>query len=181
MGLTIARELVARGCNDIVLIEKEDSVGCHASGRNSGVLHAGIYYTPDSARARLCLEGNLLMQQYCRENGLPLINSGKVIVTSNPQQLATLHELHKRARLNGAKVDLVDEKQLAEIEPNARTFGQALFSHYTAVVAPGKILEHLQKELTATGSVKILFNTKFSGNKKILQSPIEEKYHIKNL
>ena len=166
LGLTIARELVTQGCKDIIIIEKENSSGQHASGRNSGVLHAGIYYTPDSAKARLCLEGNLLMQQYCRDNGLPLINSGKVVVTSSPQQLATLQELYRRARLNGAKVELIDEKQLTEIEPNARTVGQALFSHYTAVVSPQKILEHLQKEITAAGGVKILFNTKFLGNKK---------------
>ena len=79
VGLTLARELVARGADSILIIEKEEKPGLHASGRNSGVLHAGIYYSPDSKRAHTCLAGNRLMKSYCREHGLPLLENGKVI------------------------------------------------------------------------------------------------------
>ncbi|MGD9611223.1 MAG: FAD-dependent oxidoreductase [Desulfovibrionaceae bacterium] len=79
LGLTLARELVARGARDLVLLDKESGPARHASGRNSGVLHAGIYYAPDSLRAKTCLAGNRLMKAYCRERGLPLHECGKVI------------------------------------------------------------------------------------------------------
>jgi len=80
IGLTLARELSRRGYRDITIIEKEMEPGLHASGRNSGVLHAGIYYTPESMKARCCLAGNRLMKEYCRERNLPLLETGKVIV-----------------------------------------------------------------------------------------------------
>lgn len=73
IGITLARELVKKGFENIVIIEKEPLLGKHASGRNSGVLHAGIYYTPDSLRAKSCLNGNMLMRQYCRENQIRLV------------------------------------------------------------------------------------------------------------
>ncbi len=79
VGLTLARELVRRGHSDILILDKEPEPGRHASGRNSGVLHAGIYYAPDSLRAKTCLAGNRLMKAYCRERGLPLHECGKVI------------------------------------------------------------------------------------------------------
>ena len=163
LGLTVARELVARGCDRITILEKESSLGQHASGRNSGILHAGIYYSPDTAKAQHCLNGNFLMREYCQQNGLPLVESGKVVVTSSPEQIDTLHELHSRAIKNGAKVDLLDEQQLSEIEPQAKTFQQALYSHYTAVVDPLKILNCLGEELKATGKVTLLFDTTFLG------------------
>ena len=162
IGLTIARELLGRGHENIILIEKENELGLHASGRTSGVLHAGIYYSTDSLRAKSCLKGNFLMKEYCKRNGLPLNECGKVIVAKNEDEIKTLHELQKRAAANGAKVELIDEKQLAEIEPNARTCGQALYSYYTAVVDPKKILKAISDELSASPKIKILMNTRFT-------------------
>jgi L-2-hydroxyglutarate oxidase len=165
IGLTIARELVEAGYDDIVIIEKEPQPGLHASGRNSGVLHAGIYYAPDSLKAKSCLNGNLLMREYCREKGLPLLENGKVIVTRCHEEIPVLKELHRRATANGAKVDLIDEKELSEIEPNARTIDRALFSHYTAVVDPKKVLESLKKDLEESGRVKFFFKCRLAGLK----------------
>ena len=114
------------------IIEKESGLGKHASGRNSGVLHAGIYYSPDSMKARSCLNGNFLMKEYCRRNNLPLIETGKVIVARSESELPTLHELYDRAVSNGAKVDMIDEKAPAwPLNPNAFTVKEALFSHFT--------------------------------------------------
>jgi len=93
-GLTIARELLKKGVEDIVIIEKENSLGAHASGRNSGVLHAGIYYSPGTYKARFCVEGNHLMKEYCRENELTVKETGKVIVADENRQDA-LYELKK--------------------------------------------------------------------------------------
>jgi L-2-hydroxyglutarate oxidase LhgO len=165
VGLTIASELVKSGCENIVLLEKEEAIGRHASGRNSGVLHAGIYYSPDSLRAKVCLEGNLLMKRYCREKGLRVLETGKVIVARDENELETLKELYRRALKNGAEVELVDEKQLAEIEPNAATRGLALYSRHTAVVEPKSILKSLYDDLVSTGKARILTGTRFLGLK----------------
>jgi len=165
MGLTIARELVQSGYEGIVVIDKETTLGKHASGRNSGVLHAGIYYTPGSLKARSCLNGNLLMREYCKEKGLPLLESGKVIVTRSDKEIPILRELYQRARANGAKVDMIDEHQLQEIEPYAKTVQNALYSHYTAVVDPKKVVASLQEDLAASGKVKLFVDCGFTGVK----------------
>ncbi|HJV34485.1 L-2-hydroxyglutarate oxidase [Geomonas sp.] len=165
IGLTIARELVKNGFGDIVIIEKEPELGRHASGRNSGVLHAGIYYSPDSLKAKSCLNGNFLMRAYCKEKGLPLLENGKVIVTRTAEELPVLEELYGRATANGAKVELIDERQLAELEPNARTVGRALYSHYTAVVDPKAVLKSLKRDLEESGRVTFLLDCRLTGLK----------------
>jgi (S)-2-hydroxyglutarate dehydrogenase len=165
IGLTIARELLAQGRENVVLLEKEPELGRHASGRNSGVLHAGIYYAPDSLKAKSCLNGNFLMRAYCKEKGLPVLETGKVIVARSEEELPALEELHRRATANGAKVEFVDEKRLAEIEPNARTCGRALFSHYTAIVDPKQVLQSLRADLEGSGKARILTGSAFTGLK----------------
>ncbi len=165
VGLTVARKLVETGFDRIGIIEKESDVGCHASGRNSGVLHAGIYYAPDSVKATSCLKGNLKMQQYCRQKGLPLENTGKVIVTRSASELPVLQALFERARANGAKVDLIDEKALESIEPHAKTVRQAIYSHYTSVVDPKKVLQALRADLEKSGRVRFFFGHCFQGLK----------------
>jgi L-2-hydroxyglutarate oxidase LhgO len=163
VGLTMARELVAQGFEEIVILEKEPDLGVHASGRNSGVLHAGIYYSPGSLKAKICLKGNLLMQAYCREKGLPLLEKGKVIVTRSDSELPILDELYRRATSNGAKVEIIDEKLLAEIEPSARTVSKALFSHHTAQVDPKAVLRSIQQELIAGTKVRIVTDCRLKG------------------
>jgi len=161
IGLTLARELASSGRSDIVVLEKEDELGRHASGRNSGVLHAGIYYAPDSMKARSCLSGNRLMRVYCKERGLSVRESGKVIVARTEAEQPTLEELHRRATANGARVEFVDEKQLADIEPCARTSGRALYSRDTAVVDPKAVLGALRADLEAGGRVRIVTGCRF--------------------
>ncbi len=162
IGLTIARELVRAGRADVVVLEKEPELGRHASGRNSGVLHAGIYYAPDSAKARTCLAGNKLMRAFCKEQGLPVLEAGKVVVARTEAELPTLEELHRRATANGARVRFVDEKELAELEPMARTVGKALHSLDTAAVDPKQVLKALRAELEAAG-VRIVTGCRFVG------------------
>ncbi len=161
VGLTLARELLARGHKDILIIDKEDEVAKHASGRNSGVLHAGIYYAPGSLRAQSCLSGNFKMKAYCKEKGLPLLETGKVIVAKNESEISTLHELYTRATANGAKVELIDEEKLSQIEPNAKTCKEALFSHYTAVVDPRAVMKSLYNDLLQSGKVTFMLGTSF--------------------
>jgi L-2-hydroxyglutarate oxidase LhgO len=163
IGLTLARALVAAGKGEVLVLEKEPELGRHASGRNSGVLHAGVYYAPDSAKARTCLAGNRLMRAYCREKGLPLVEGGKVIVARSEAELPTLDELLRRATANGARVRSIDEKELAEVEPMARTTGRALHSLDTAVVDPKAVLQSLRADLEASGRARILTGCRFLG------------------
>ncbi len=172
VGLSIARELLKRGAEDITILEKENKLGVHASGRNSGVLHAGIYYTPDSLKAKFCLRGNLLMREYCREKGIPVLETGKVIVTKKEEELDTLYELYRRAKTNGADVKLIDATELKEIEPYARTIEKAIYSPLTAVVDSKKVLECIAKELEGSGKVRITKGAKVLGlkNSKVLRT-----------
>src|SRR3989304_3614123 len=150
-GPAPARRRGRAGCENGVIVEKEAAPGMHASGRNSGVLHAGIYYAPDSLKAKSCLSGNFLMRAYCRERGLPLREPGKVIVARGEGGLPALSELMRRATANGAKVEMVDEAQLADIEPNAKTVGKGLFSHDTACADPAAVVDSLRGDLGAGG------------------------------
>jgi L-2-hydroxyglutarate oxidase LhgO len=171
IGLTIARELIKRGYENIIVFEKEKETGKHASGRNSGVLHAGIYYTKDSLKARLCLDGNHLMKDYCRQKNIPVFETGKVIVAKNEGETKVLEELYQRALYNGATAELIDDIRLKSLEPFARTFRLALFSPETAVIDPQKILDSLEEELTGSGKVNMLKGFEFRelvSNKEVI-------------
>lgn len=162
-GLATARELVKRGVDDILIIDKEDRLGAHASGRNSGVLHAGIYYSPGTNKARFCVEGNRLMKEYCRERGLTLKETGKVIVPSSGEKEEALAELKRRADSSGARSSIIDPKELLEIEPYAAPGRKALYSPDTAVVDPAEILNEMKRELESGGKVKFLLGASFLG------------------
>lgn len=160
MGLTIARELLKKGITDILVLEKEQTIGMHASGRNSGVMHAGIYYQKDSLKAKFCQSGSRLMKAYCQENGLHLLESGKVIVTRDESEIDGLNTLFTRAQANGARVSLIDKQQLNEIEPSAFTIDKSIYSPDTAMIDPRQVLSTLEKELTVKG-VRILTDCAF--------------------
>lgn len=161
IGLSLAYELINQFPEKrIIIIEKEDRVACHASGRNSGVLHAGFYYFSDSLKARLCVEGNRLMKQFCRINEIPVKNCGKVVVAVNDEELEGLYELERRGKRNGVDVKLIDKEELSQIEPNAKTHKKALFSPTTASVNPGLVCEKLREVLQKKG-VDIHFSTQY--------------------
>ena len=147
IGLSIARELKRRRpAASVRLIDKEDAPARHASGRNSGVLHAGFYYTADSLKARFTRAGNLAWTEYCRERALPLRACGKLVVASVPDDLPVLDELLRRGRANGVPVESVDEKEAREIEPRAKTLGRALHSPSTSVVDPSACVAALAED-----------------------------------
>jgi len=155
VGLTLARELARRRPGvSIVVLEKETELARHGSGRNSGVLHSGIYYPEGSLKARLCSAGAKAMAAYCEEHGLPLARLGKVILPLREEDDAQLDLLHRRARANGARVEILNERQLSEREPSARTAtGRVLFSPDTAVVDPGAVVRCLAEDLKASGVI----------------------------
>lgn len=155
LGLSVASELFNRYPKaKIIIIEKERSVGLHASGRNSGVLHSGIYYPPGSLKATLCAEGARQMLQYCKDNALPYNQLGKVIVPTAEKDAVTLEMLYQRGIANEVQVHLIDEKQLSELEPATKSItGKALYVMETAVVDPLVIVQHLYENLRAKGVI----------------------------
>lgn len=160
IGLSIAKELTTRYPDfSITILEKEATLACHASGRNSGVLHAGFYYTPDSLKARFTAEGNKLLTDYCLTHNLAINRCGKIVVAKDEEEREGIFELKKRGDKNGVNLKIIDEKELEDLEPNARTFGKALYSPDTSVVSPREIVEHIARNLQ--GNVRILFNEKF--------------------
>jgi L-2-hydroxyglutarate oxidase LhgO len=162
IGLSIARELARRHPGaEIAVLEKESEVAFHASGRNSGVLHAGFYYTADSLKARLTVTGNRALTDYCLEHGLPINRCGKVVVASSETDLEGIHELKRRGDRNGVDLHLIDAGQLRDLEPNARTVEKALFSPSTSTVDPARICRHIAASFPKR--VRILFGRRLTG------------------
>ena len=157
MGLTVARELANRRPRPrILILEKESAIGQHASGRNSGVIHAGIYYAADSMKARFSVDGHRRLIAFAEAKGIPLLKCGKVIVATKPANVATLETLMERAGRSGVKAERITLARLRELEPSAKSFDHALWSPETAVVDSGKVLEALAEELREKG-VRIEF------------------------
>lgn len=127
----------------VVVLEKENSCGLHASGRNSGVLHAGFYYAEHSLKARFTVTGNTEMKAYCRARGIPLNECGKLVVAKWPEELTTLDSLLERGKKNGVELQVVSEAEAKEIEPRVKTYQRALFSPSTATVQPSAVMRSL--------------------------------------
>jgi L-2-hydroxyglutarate oxidase LhgO len=160
VGLALADAWLARNPVDsVVVYDKENQLAAHASGRNSGVLHAGFYYAPDSLKARLTRDGNRMLKEFCIERGLPLRETGKVVVTTDEKQLPALMTLLERGRANGVALELIDEAGLAELEPLARTVGNALWSPNTAVASPAGVVEALAARVCDRGGRVVLGNS----------------------
>jgi len=152
IGLSIARELKARHTSArITLIEKESSCGAHASGRNSGVLHAGFYYSPDSLKAKFTKLGNERMSAYCEQKGIPLNRCGKLVVAKDAGDLPSLDELVKRGRANAIEIQELTEAEAKRIEPRVKTYQRALFSPRTSTVNPLHVVEAMQRDAVQEG------------------------------
>ena len=159
VGLCIANQLLEKGITrSITVLDKEHELGAHSSGRNSGVLHAGLYYEPKSIKAKVCVTGAKLLRNWVEDRGLEINPCGKVIVPTRADLDPQLDVLAKRGSANGAHVEIWDKKQLNELIPEARTASdRALWSPNTVVVNPRQVIKQLQRELKGRG-VNFLYN-----------------------
>ncbi len=150
VGLATARALAARLPDAaLAVIEKEKTVASHQTGHNSGVLHTGLYYTPGSLRAQLCVRGHRAMAELCGEAGLPFRGSGKVVVATSETQIPRLEELHRRGSRNGVQgLRRIGAEELRELEPHA-TGTAALAVPGAAVVDFAAVARHIAAELPA--------------------------------
>lgn len=152
IGVNIARTMKRRYPDSrVVVLEKEPGCGLHASGRNSGVLHAGFYYSPDSLKARFTRMGNIAMTEYCRDRGIRINACGKLVVARDEEDLPQMDELLKRGRANGVPLDELSESDARSIEPRVKTCGRALYSPTTASVDPTEVMRRMAEDAAQEG------------------------------
>lgn len=152
IGISVARELKRRYSDSVVtLIEKEPSFAQHASSRNSGVLHAGFYYTADSLKARFTRDGNAELTEYCESHRIPLNRCGKLVVAQSEADHPSLDVLLQRGRANGVSLQDIDERTAREIEPRVITCGRAIFSPTTSSVDPVAVVRSMEADARNEG------------------------------
>ncbi|WP_028280161.1 L-2-hydroxyglutarate oxidase [Arthrobacter sp. H5] len=152
VGAAVARRLLqVQPDAQVTVLEKEPKLAAHQTGRNSGVVHAGLYYTPGSLKAQLCRRGVELLKEYCGERGLPYDECGKVLVARNAVEEARLGDIMERAQANGVPgVRIINRAELREIEPHVEgTAG--LHSPHTAIVDYGAITRSFGEDVVAAG------------------------------
>jgi L-2-hydroxyglutarate oxidase LhgO len=159
VGLAVARELAIRFPGiAVTVLEKEDHVAAHQSGHNSGVVHAGVYYSPGSLKATLCVRGAAMTREFCQQHEVTLREFGKLIVAASDQELAGLAQIEDRATRNHVPgIRRVPRDGIAEIEPFIKGSG-ALYSPYTAAVDFPGMCEALASVISAGGG-KVLLGT----------------------
>ncbi len=181
IGLNLAKILKERYKDlKIALIEKEKEVGMHSSGRNSGVLHAGFYYTSDSLKAKFTKEGNKRLKEFCKEHSLEINECQKVVVAQNEKELEGLLELKRRGDKNGVLLEWIDEESLSKEFPEVKTYKKALLSPTTATVDPKEVTKKFE-EVAKNLGVNILLNTKYLhriGTNTVLTNQGAIKYNI---
>ena len=152
IGLAVARRLTElRPDSTVTVLEKEQELALHQSGRNSGVVHAGIYYPPGSLKAALCRRGVGLLQVYCEERGIPLVSCGKLVVALDASELGRLRELERRAEANGVPgTRWVEGDGLREIEPHAVGIA-GLHSPTTAITDYRAVAQAFADDVRAAG------------------------------
>src|SRR3984957_10407433 len=157
VGLAVARQLAAAGV-DVVVFEKEATVAAHQTGHNSGVVHAGIYYAPGSAKALMTRRGVDLLRAYCADRGLAWDERGKLVVARNAAEEVKLRELERRSTANGVPgVRWLSGEQLRELEPDVAGVA-ALLSPPTAIVDYPAIARSVAADVTAAGG-RVLTST----------------------
>jgi L-2-hydroxyglutarate oxidase LhgO len=137
----------------VVVIEKESALGVHASSRNSGVIHSGIYYRTDSQKARFCVEGNVLLKQKLRDLEIPFLETGKLLVAKNEEEVRVLESLLNRAKDNGVRASLNAAGEIDLFQPGAKTFESFLRIEDTAIADPKVLIKRLAEEFVAKGGV----------------------------
>ena len=158
VGLAVAHHIKKRFPDQsLVIIEKEDGVAVHQTGHNSGVIHSGIYYKPNSLKATNCIEGYNKLIAFSDQHGIPYELCGKVIVATNKEEEERLEAIFKRGQENGlTDLRLIDQDELVEIEPHVAGT-KAIKVPQTGIISYKAVAEKLQELLLEVG-VDFVFN-----------------------
>lgn len=161
----------------VTVLEKEDSLARHQTGRNSGVIHAGIYYKPGSSKARFCKAGNASMHAFCAEHGIRVDRCGKVIVATDASELPELEKLYERGIANGLEVRRLSAEEMREREPHVAGIA-ALFIPSTSIVDYRQVALKLAELVRARGG-DIRCGTKVLGVKPGLVETSAGRYEVR--
>lgn len=162
IGLSIGIALLESNPSlKVIIAEKEKALGLHASGRNSGVLHAGFYYSPDSLKAKFCRDGNKELRKVAKKHGIEVRDVGKVVVARNEDENQRIDTLFERGIKNGVDIELKSAEELKLFEPLAVTHGRFLWSPRTGVSDPKAINQALMSDFVSLGG-KIDFDTELT-------------------
>ena len=169
LGLSIARNFLLKGFKNLTLLEKEECVANHQSSRNSGVMHAGLYYDPKSLKANLSRKGIVMMKDFCNENSISWEECGKVVVATEENEIERLDKLYKRGTSNGLKgIKKINSKEVNLIEPyvNAKA---AILVPEESIVNYKKVASKYEEEIVSLGG-KIQCSSKVIGIKHLIDS-----------
>jgi L-2-hydroxyglutarate oxidase len=173
VGLSTAWQLQQRCKNKrILLLEKEDGLAHHQTGHNSGVIHAGVYYEPGSLKARFCKEGAASTYAFCRENGIPFEQCGKLLVATDEREMRRMGELFERCKANGLDPQWWSAGQLRRTEPHISGLGAFLVRESGIVDFPAICRKMADKFRAAGGEIRL--GTEVSGIKENPDSVVVE-------
>lgn len=174
VGLATAYQLIKKDPSlKITIFEKEKGPAFHQTGRNSGVIHSGIYYKPGSLKAQNCLSGKKELLSFCEQFSIPTQKVGKVIVATDPAEIPRLDAIEEKGRANGVTLKRIGSAELREIEPHVTAI-DALWIPEASIVSYKSVSEKIAEELKKMGG-EIFFNTKIekierAQEKVVLQS-----------
>ena len=151
--------LQSRPSLKVIVADKEKDIGLHASGRNSGVIHAGFYYSPDSLKAKFCRDGNFELRKLAKKYGIPVKDVGKVVVARNEDEDSRLDTLFERGIANGVELEIHPEEKLVEFEPLAITHNRFMWSPNTGISDSIAIVKAMRDEFLSLGG-EIHFDSK---------------------
>ena len=141
----------------VVVLEKESRVAVHQTGHNSGVLHSGIYYKPNSLKAVNCRQGKLAMESFCREQEIDHDICGKVIVALDDDEIPRMEKIFERGQANGVKCEIISKERLAEIEPHAAGVA-AIHVPECGIVNYRQVCERLAEIVSTAGENQCIFD-----------------------
>lgn len=175
--------LQSRPSLKVIIADKEKDIGLHASGRNSGVIHAGFYYSPDSLKAKFCREGNFELRKLAKKYGIPVKDVGKVVVARNEDEDSRLNTLFERGIANGVELEIHPEEKLKNFEPLAVTHNRFIWSPNTGISDSIAIVKAMRDEFLSLGGA-LYFASKvklIESNGEILDSSNQFTFkHIVN-
>ena len=164
IGLSIAEKL-SETFKDIFIVEKHTTFGQETSSRNSEVIHAGIYYPQGSLKAKLCVEGNNLLYEYCRKFDVPHKKCGKLIVATSEDEITVIQGIKKTAEKNGVHLSMLEKEQVTEMEPNIFAL-KALFSPTTGIVDSHSLMKRFETNAMNNGG-QFVYGSEVTGIRKI--------------
>lgn len=156
----------------VTVLEKEPGLAQHQTGRNSGVIHSGIYYKPGSLKAINCRRGKAMMETFCREQGIPFETCGKVIVAVDESELPQLEKILERGKANGVACEMIGAERLREIEPHVRGV-RALRVPETGIVNYARVCERLGELISARGG-RVIVNARVTGLREMADAMVVE-------